>query len=415
MATMTRGTNLPQMAGFNQFAVLDAVRRSDGSRTRADLARITGLSAQTVTNATRRLIEEGLVAERELQRRSGSGRPGTALAVVPDSRYAVGVHLDPAAVVVALIDLAGDLVTQRAVSTPESERPEAVLDVVADEIAAIVEDAGVRRDRLVGVGVVTPGPIDRERGLVLDPPHLKMWHDVPLRDEVARRTGLPTLLDKDVLAVAAATLWFPDGGHSGDAAVVYAGTGVAVGVVSGGEVVRGVSGNAGEAGHLSIGRASGPCSCGRDGCLGGVLSAESLLANATARGIGLAAASAVTPDPILRADAAVDELRVRAERGEAAVHDFLADAGDALGFAVTGVCELLDLDTIVTSGPVWERLGPWLERGLQGAVDRFRLPGRHPVRVVPSVGGVHAAAIGAACLALDEAFTPRAAGLLLGS
>ncbi|WP_284293156.1 MarR family transcriptional regulator [Luteimicrobium album] len=116
----TRGTNLPRMGGFNQAALLEAIRLGAGSCTRADLARKTGLSAQTVTNAVRRLLDAGLVTEEDVKRQPGAGRPGTTLDIVPDSRFAVGVHLDPAAVVVVLLDLAGQVVATRTAATPES-------------------------------------------------------------------------------------------------------------------------------------------------------------------------------------------------------------------------------------------------------------------------------------------------------
>jgi predicted NBD/HSP70 family sugar kinase len=413
MTALTRGTNLPQLGEFNQAAVLEAVRRGGGTLTRADLARMTGLSPQTVTNAVRRLIELGLVAEEAPQRRAGAGRPGTTLRIVADSRYAVGVHVDPAAVVVAVLDLAGEVVTTHVVPTPASESPDAVLDVVAEEIRSIAASAGVGRDRIVGVGVATPGPIDRERAVVLDPPNLTRWHDVPLRDEVAARTGLPTLLDKDVLAVASATLWYPSTGRPADAVVVYAGTGVALGVISGGEVVRGVSGNAGEAGHLSVGRPFGPCACGREGCLGGVLSTDAIVANAAARGIVLEPVPDGERSAITRVDAQVDALCELGRNQDAATLGLLADMGEALGSVLANVCDLLDLDTVVMSGPVWERLGFGIDPGLRRVLDAHAMPGRHGLRVLGAVGGVHAVAIGAGCLMLDDAFTPRATGLLL--
>ncbi len=400
------------MGGFNQAALLEAIRLGAGTCTRADLARKTGLSAQTVTNAVRRLLDAGLVTEEDVKRQPGAGRPGTTLDIVPASRFAVGVHLDPASVVVVLLDLAGQVVASRTAPTPESEEPGAALDVVVREIDAVLEAAGVERERVLGVGLATPGPIDRERGLVLDPPHLTTWHDVPLRDEVARRTGLPTLLDKDVLAVAAAVVWFP-GVRPTDAAVVYAGTGVAIAIVSGGEIVRGVSGNAGEAGHVNVGRPFGRCPCGRQGCLGGVFSANAIHANAVERGIPLGGGADAGSTTTLRADRAVDELRVLAESGDAVVVAFLHETGAALGSALTTVCELLDLDTVVPSGPVWERLGPWLEPGLRSVLDAYPMPGHHPLRVLGAAGDGPVAAVGAACLLLDDVLTPRPTGLLL--
>ncbi len=189
---------------------------------------------------------------------------------------------------------------------------------------------------------------------------------------------------------------------------------MAIGIVSGGEIVRGVSGNAGEAGHVSIGRPFGRCACGRQGCLGGVFSANAILANAVERGIALGAgATDEGVSETVRADRAVDELRAFAEAGDPAVVPFLHETGAALGSALTTVCELLDLDTVVPSGPVWDRLGPWLEPGLRSVLDTYPLPGHHPLRVLGATADGPVAAVGAACLMLDDALTPRPTGLLL--
>ncbi len=187
---MRRGTNLPRMGDFNQTVVLDVIRRAGGGLARADVARRTGLSAQTVTNVARRLLDLGLVVEEGATARSGPGRPGTLLWLNPWGRYAVGVHLDPATMTFVLLDLSGEVVARAQRPTPVPEDPEVVLDGLVEEIEGLLSGAEVARDRVLGVGIATPGPIDRERGVVLDPPHLPGWHDVPLRDAVAERTGL---------------------------------------------------------------------------------------------------------------------------------------------------------------------------------------------------------------------------------
>lgn len=102
--TIRRGTNLPRMGDFNESVVLDAIRRHPAGLSRVELAQATGLSAQTVSNITRRLLDRG-VARESGKHNTGSGKPRTLLEIVPTSRYAVGVHLDPAVITCVLVDL----------------------------------------------------------------------------------------------------------------------------------------------------------------------------------------------------------------------------------------------------------------------------------------------------------------------
>jgi hypothetical protein len=259
---MRRGTNLPRVAGFNQTVILDVVRRADSGLTRAQLARRTGLSAQTVTNATRRLLEQGLVREEGESSRPGPGRPGTLLHLDPSGRYAIGVHLDPAVMTFVILDLAGTPVAQSQMPTPLPDQPDQVIAGIVGAIEDLIESAEIDRSLLLGVGIATPGPIDVDRGVVLDPPHLPGWHGVPLRDDVATGTNLPVMLDKDTIAAASAHLWNPGVHRSTEFAFFYLGTGVALSLVIRDEVVRGISGNAGESGHFVVDPTGAECECG---------------------------------------------------------------------------------------------------------------------------------------------------------
>ncbi|WP_263121097.1 ROK family transcriptional regulator [Cellulomonas sp. RIT-PI-Y] len=410
---MRRGTNLPRMGDFNQTVVLDVIRRAGGGLARADVARRTGLSAQTVTNVARRLLDLGLVVEEGATARSGPGRPGTLLRLNPWGRYAVGVHLDPATMTFVLLDLSGEVVARAQRPTPVPEDPEVVLDGLVEEIEGLLSGADVARDRVLGVGIATPGPIDRERGVVLDPPHLPGWHDVPLRDAVAERTGLRVLLDKDVIAAASAHLWDPRE-HASDFVFFYLGTGVAVSLAVRGEVVRGESGNAGESGHLVVDPGGAPCWCGKRGCLGAVLRAEALVQQ------GLAAGVALPPwgdgsDP-RAVDDAVVALCAAADGGHPGAAAVLRTAGRRVAMAAGVLTDLLDVGTVLVGGPLWEQVAKHAEPALIGAMAVHEVPGgAHPVRASSSVFGPRVGAVGAGCLVLARAFTPRPADLLLVS
>ncbi|OUD80991.1 Glucokinase [Clavibacter michiganensis subsp. michiganensis] len=207
---MRRGTNLPAIGGYNRTVVLDAVRRAAEGASRSEVAERTGLSAQTVTNVTRRLIDEGLVREGGTVIR-GPGKPRTLLHLVADGRFAVGVHVDPAVITSVLLDLEGTVLRHVSSPTPSASRPDEVVALVARLVDGLIADAGVDRQAVLGVGLAAPGPIDVGAGLVLDPPMLPRWRHVPLRSALSTATGLPVLLEKDVTAAAVAELWFGPG------------------------------------------------------------------------------------------------------------------------------------------------------------------------------------------------------------
>lgn len=409
---MRRGTNLPRMGDFNQTVVLDVIRRAGGGLARAEVARRTGLSPQTLTNVARRLLDLGLVVEEGEAARRGPGRPGTLLRLNPGSRFAVGVHLDPATMTFVLLDLSGAVLARAQVPTPVPEDPDAVLDGLVAEIEGLLDGAGVDRDRVLGVGIAAPGPIDVEAGVVLDPPHLPGWHDVPLRDAVAERTGLRAVLDKDVIAAACAHLWHP-GERASDFVFFYLGTGVAVSTVLHDEVVRGVSGNAGESGHLVADPDGARCWCGRRGCLGAVLRAEALAEQGRVAGVALPDWGDGT-DP-RSVDDAVTALCAAADAGHAGARDVLRLAGRRVGMAAGVLTDLLDVPAVLVGGPLWDRIAPHAADALAAEVAAHPVPGGHPLTVASSAFGPQVGAVGAGCILLGRAFTPRPTDLLLVS
>ncbi len=228
MAEHRRGANLPSIGGFNRTVVLDAVRRSPDGLSRVELAARTGLSAQTVSNVTRFLIEAGMIAESGTVV-AGRGKPRTILRLEATSRYAVGVHVDPAVVTYVLLDLAGRVVAETTTSTPSADDPTEVVRTIATAIAGLVADAGVAAESVLGVGIASPGPIDVDAGVVLDPPFLPRWRDVPLRDALAEATGFPVLLEKDVTAAVVGEMFLAGESSARNFAFVYFGTGSAWG------------------------------------------------------------------------------------------------------------------------------------------------------------------------------------------
>ncbi|WIB77206.1 ROK family protein [Curtobacterium sp. MCPF17_002] len=411
MAEHRRGANLPSIGGFNRTVVLDAVRRSPDGLSRVELASRTGLSAQTVSNVTRFLIEAGMIAESGTIV-SGRGKPRTILRLEAGSRYAVGVHIDPAVVTYVLLDLAGTAVAESTTSTPTADDPSEVVRTIATAIDRLVSDAEIDVDAVLGVGIASPGPIDVDAGVVLDPPFLPRWRDVPLRDALAEATGYPVLLEKDVTAAVVGEMFLAGESSARNFAFVYFGTGFGVGLAVDHEPVRGAGSNAGDAGHIMVDQgtlAGTPDGAGTRGEVGAAVAPDRLVQIARQRGLPLG-----EPDGVAAVDRAWDELAAAIEAGDPVAIGLAQDAGAVMGNAVVLIVNLLDMDRVVFGGPFWSRVASAALPAARAAiVDSPLLVPKHPVVVDDSDRGADVAAVGAACLVLDAALSPRASSLLI--
>ncbi|MET3450542.1 ROK family protein [Curtobacterium sp. 1544] len=411
MAEHRRGANLPSIGGFNRTVVLDAVRRSPDGLSRVELASRTGLSAQTVSNVTRFLIEAGMIAESGTIV-SGRGKPRTILRLEAASRYAVGVHVDPAVVTYVLLDLAGTVVASTTTSTPTADDPSEVVRTIATAIDGLVRDAEVDMDAVLGVGIASPGPIDVDAGVVLDPPFLPRWRDVPLRDALSEATGYPVLLEKDVTAAVVGEMFLAGESSARNFAFVYFGTGFGVGLAVDHEPVRGVGSNAGDAGHIMVDQgalAGTPDSAGTRGEVGAAVAPDRLVQIARDRGLQLDA-----PSDVESVDRAWDGLAAAIDAGDPVAIGLAEDAGTVMGNAVVLIVNLLDIDRVVFGGPFWSRVASAALPAARAAiVESPLLVPKHPVVVDESDRGADVAAVGAACLVLDAALSPRASALLI--
>lgn len=404
---MRAGANLPAVGGYNQTVVLDAVRRSVDGISRVEIAERTGLSAQTVSNVCRRLLNSKLIVEAGTHV-SGVGKPRTILKLEPRGRFAVGVHLDPSVITVVLLDLAGTVIAHRTIQTSDAERSAQTIERIAQGVGEVTAEAAIDPTRVMGVGIAAPGPVDLVSGTVLNPPLLAGWENVPVRDALARRLALPVLLEKDVTAAVVAELWLRSDTELGNFAFFYYGTGIGAGLVIQNEVIRGSSSNAGDIGHLVVGGSGG-----HRWLLGDAVMPRHLVRDAidcgALRGAGPATerSKAQIRDQYLR-------LASAALAGEPMAVEIFDTVARDIATGLTIVVNLLDINRVVFGGPFWSPITSFmLERIPKHVLNSpaFVLP--HTVAFANSAIGDDVAAVGAACLVLDNAFSPRATGLLI--
>jgi glucokinase len=213
---------------------------------------------------------------------------------------------------------------------------------VEEAIREVLANVGWNHPATIGVG--GPGPMDMRGGKMLGCPNLPHWNGVEVTKELRNAFGCPVYLANDATCAAIGELAF--GHRSRDFVYVTWSTGIGGGIVSGGRVVWGVTGQAGEIGHVVLRPDGSPCRCGKRGCL-----------EAMASGVGIARAAAETLGESLTAREVVD----RARRGDSAADAIVSDACRALGQGIAILSELLEPELIVLGGGLtgsWGFLGP---------------------------------------------------------
>src|SRR5437588_3711686 len=163
--------------------------------------------------------------------------------------------------------------------TEAAKGQEAGLAVMADTIRQAVAAAGLTLDRIAAVGVATPGSMDIPAGLILDPPNLKPWRNVPVRQHIADAFRLPTAFQNDANAAAYGEFWAGAGKDFRSMVLFTLGTGIGGGIIIGDQVIEGEHSHGGELGHLKIEPRGGRmCGCGHRGCLEAYASATAVVA-----------------------------------------------------------------------------------------------------------------------------------------
>jgi predicted NBD/HSP70 family sugar kinase len=276
---------------------------------------------------------------------------------------------------------------------------------MADEVAALVTRVGVEPSRVLGVGLVSPGPLGTRTGMALTPPAMRQWEDYPVDHELSTATGLPVVLDNDATAAALGEHWSGGMGGSSTSAALYMGTGIGAGIVIGGITYRGTSGNAGEIGHSCVDVMGPECWCGARGCVEALAGPDAVVAAARA---DRALAHLVGPDRShhsLAADFAAVSRAAR--RGEPQATALLERSARYVAVAARTLANVMDVDFLVLTGPSFAIAGSVYLPIVREELDRgFFARGVHPVEVRLSHTAATAPAIGAAAMVLQSELVP---------
>ncbi len=328
---------------------------------RAEVARMSGLTRTTVGEVVGTLIDDGLAQEVGRGPSTG-GKAPILLELVDGARHVIGLDLGEVVFRAGLVDLRGQV--QRTIERPVVDLDGAHwLEVVHELIDELSRDS---RATLLGIGVGTPGIVDAGTGTIRWAVNLD-WQDLPLGPILRKRHGVPVEVANDSRAAALAIELF-SGTRRSNLVAIKVGLGVGAGVVLGGELFHGDGFGAGEIGHVVVEEDGGPCRCGRFGCLETVASSRAILERATAAADGdpesqLGRRRAATKGAAINGAGVLtlDDVRAAVEAGDQAARRIVVTAGRNLGQAVAGMIGVLDVEHIVLHGSVAQLGDPWLE------------------------------------------------------
>jgi predicted NBD/HSP70 family sugar kinase len=388
MTTGSRSGSLSSLREFNRLRIVDFLR-TNGIASRAELARRTGLSRSTVSTLVADLQRRGLVVERAGQF-AGEGQPGRPAALLeldPSAAAAVGVDFDHDKVRVAVSDLSRSVLAEASAPHDVDHDAQGALDLAAELAERVLQEAGLDRDRLLGVGIALAGPIDHDNGALHPSDVLPGWLGVDVADEMGRRLKSPAYVDNDANLGALAEVTLGAGRNASFAAYVSISSGIGAGIIVEGRPYRGHRGTAGEIGHFVVDPQGPICRCGNRGCLETLASGPALLRLVQA--------------------SRDEELTVRqmielARDGDAGCRRAIADAGQVVGGVVAGLVNLFSPEMVVIGGDLGEA-GDLLLDPLREAVRRDALPAAAAdLKVVAGELGERANLLGALALVLMQ-------------
>lgn len=393
----------PILVDSGESEIMRALRMQ-GRISRSEVSKITGWSKAKTSQEIRSLVEKGYLMEVG-EGASEGGRKPRLLRINNQLGYIAGIDIGATSLDIALADVTGLILRQRAEPTDVHLSPESVLGRCSELLLQLLDEQGATPDQVLGIGVGVPGPVDFARGVLVAPPLMPEWENFPIRDFFKKTfTSAFVVVDNDVNIMALGEQRAGDGADIDHFIFIKIGTGIGAGIISNGKIHRGSDGSAGDIGHICVDKEGPLCACGNKGCLEAMAAGPAIVSKARE-----AAQNGSSPtlrqmreskDGILRPE----DVNAACREGDQAALDIIRESGKMIGDVLAGLVNFFNPSHIFIGGGI-SNFGNHLLVAIRQAVLQRSLPlATTHLSIKFSRMGSKVGIIGAISLALDYLF-----------
>jgi glucokinase-like ROK family protein len=394
---------------YSEKKSIDLVRKY-GECTKADLVTYTDYSRTKITSCIGTLLHKQILVANHATEYSG-GRRSKTFRLNEQLALVGGFDIGATSIDVAVADFSGRLLARHAEPASVRDGPIKILGHCCSLLENMLKENGLSPEKMSGIGIGVPGPVDFSAGTVVSPPIMPGWDCYPIIQTVQQWfPSANVVVDNDVNVMALGELSL--GAAQGVDNLIYVkiGTGIGAGIICEGNIYRGSSGCAGDIGHICVNKSGPLCHCGNRGCLetvaGGPAIAERSLLAAQAGQSPILLEHYGRNGQILRAE----DVGEAAREGDAVAIEAIRESGQAVGDVLAALVNFYNPDMIVIGGGV-SNLGNLLLSSIRLAVFSRSLPlATRNLQIVFSEIGGDAGIFGALGLALNYIFTVQPAG-----
>jgi glucokinase len=287
-----------------------------------------------------------------------------------NEKWLVGIDLGGTTIKMAFVNQYGEIVEKWEIPTDKSGKE--ITTDIAKAIDSKLAELGYTKDKLAGIGMGAPGPVNLSSGLVYETVNLG-WRNFPLKDHLELETGLPAVIDNDANIAAIGEMWKGAGDGAKDLICVTLGTGVGGGIISNGEVVHGANGAGGEIGHMTVVPEGGaPCNCGKTGCIETIASATGIVRVAKEK-LASTDKYSVLKEMLENNDLTSKGVFDAADQGDALAEEIIDYVTFQLGLSLANISNGLNPEKIVIGGGV-SKAGDRLIEKVEHYFKRFAFP-----------------------------------------
>ena len=382
-AAKLRGSNQQGMRAHNERLVLSLVRQN-GALAKSDIARKTGLSAQTISVIMRALEHDGLLHRGEPVR-GKIGQPSVPMSLSADGAFFLGLKIGRRSTDLVLVDFVGQVrATHR--RTYRFPTPTAIVAFVTEALPGLTAALSpAERDRISGLGVAMPFQLwNWVQALGAPQAEMDAWRDRDIQSELAAATQMPVFIQNDATSACGAELVFGTGDRPKDFLYFYFGTFIGGGLVLNGQLLLGRTGNAAGVGPIPV---PGP-----DGRIRRLFDSASLSVLA-----GMMEAAGESSDHIWERP---DQWQV----SDAVLSDWMDAAAEGLASAILSAATLLELEAVLIDGWMPVAVRAEVTRRTAEALARLDLSGVAPPQVREGTVGAQARSLGAAAIPLSQRY-----------